>query len=204
MAEPIFTTPSAWAGGYHMLAINLDQRSDDRSRAAMAALLSYPQLDAWYLDRNQEPGEQARVDASGAVEDHRFGVLTLPNGKKLACGCYIFHLEYEPDWLEFFIPLASIEKIYPTGGYPFGPPQGYADWQREMDRALVDVARHIYQSVPFQAALIGFELDLDEMEQVYWDAIAELPPQNLHNGYLWAGANGLEWHPPGEQSHQPE
>lgn len=202
MGEPIFTAPSAWLNGYYKLAINLEQRSDDHARAAMAALLSYSKLDAWYLDRDKEPQNQPRVDASGRVEDHRFGVLTLPNERKLPCGCYIFHLEYEPDWLEFFIPLASIDKVYPTRSYPFGPPQGYAQWQQEIDLAFVEVARHIYRHVAFPAGLIGFELDLDEMEQIYLNSVAELPPEDLHNGYLWAGANGLEWHPPGERPNQ--
>lgn len=200
MAEPIFTAPNAWLDGYYMLAINLEQRSDEHSRAAMTALLSYPQLNAWYSNRDKEPQEQHRVDASGPVEGHHFGVLTLPNGQKIPCGCFIFHLEYEPDWLEFFIPLASIDKIYPTGGYPFGPPQGYTDWQREIDLALVGVARHIYRHVPFPAGLIGFELDIDEMEQVYWNSVAELRPENLKTGLLWAGENGLEWHPPADPS----
>jgi hypothetical protein len=201
--EPIFTAPEAWIGGFYELAINLEQRSDEHSRAAMAALLSYPKLDGLYLERNKEPQDQPRVDASGRVEDHHFGVLTLPNGGKLPFGCYIFHLEYEPDWLEVFIPLGSINKFYPTEGYPFNPTmQVYMKWQQEIDLALVDAARHIYRHVSFPSGLIGFELDVDEMEQLYWDSVAELPPDNLHRGYLWAGKNGLEWHPPGEQSNQ--
>jgi len=203
LPEPIFTAPEAWLGGFYEMAINLEQRSDEHSRAAMAALLSYPKLDAWYLDRDKEPQDQSRVDASGPVETHRFGVLTLPNGNKLPCGCYIFHLEYEPDWLEVFIPLGSIDKFYPTEGFPFNSSvSGYSKWMQEVDLALVGVARHIYAHVPFPSGLIGFELDVDDMEYVYWNSVAGLPPEDQHNGYLWAGKNGLEWHPPGEQSNQ--
>lgn len=160
MGEPIFTVPDAWLNGFYTLAINLVERSDEHSQAAMAALLSYPKLEGWYLKRDKEPEDQPRVDASGPVKSHRFGVFTLLNGKRVPCGCYIFHLEHEPDWLEFFVPLASIDKIYPTGGYPFGPPQGYTRWQQEIDLAMVEVARHIYKHVSFPSGLIGFELDI--------------------------------------------
>ncbi|MGC2695002.1 MAG: hypothetical protein WA738_04350 [Candidatus Angelobacter sp.] len=197
MADLIFTPPDAWANGFYTLAIDLNERSDEHSRAALVSLLSYPALDGWYLNRNKEPYEQPRVDASGPVENHRYGVLTLPNGKKVPCGCYIFHTQQvEPDWLELFIPLAAIDKIYPTGGFPFGPSQGYTAWQQEIDLALVEVARHVYRQVPFAAGMIDFEPDLDDMEYLFWNAVAQIPPENLRSGFLWAGANGLEWHPP--------
>lgn len=203
MAEPVFTAPHAWLDGYYTLVLNLEQRSDEHARAAMSALLSYPKLEAWYLDRNKEPQDQPRVDASGPVKDHRFGVLTLPDGNKLPCGCYIFHMDYEPDWLELFIPLASISKIYPTGSFPFGPWQGYAEWQQRIDLALVDLARHIHRIVPFPAGLIGFEVGVNEMEELYYCSVAGLPPEKPFNSYLWAGEDGLEWHPAAER-HDPE
>jgi hypothetical protein len=203
VAEPFFTARDAWLNGFYKLAIDLTERSDEHSRAALNALLSYPRLDGWYMNRDIEPHEQPRVAANGPVRDHHFGVLTLPNGKKLPCGCYIFHTGQEPDWLEFFIPLASIDNIYPTGAFPFGPSQGYTEWEQEIDLALVEVARHLHKHVPFPAGLIGFEVDLNEMEYVYWSAVAEVVPEKLRYGFLWAGADGLEWHPPGEKPPEP-
>jgi hypothetical protein len=49
VAESIFTAPSAWLGGFYTLAIDLADRSDEYSRAALKALLSYPRLAGWYL-----------------------------------------------------------------------------------------------------------------------------------------------------------
>jgi hypothetical protein len=49
VAEPIFTAPSAWLSGFYTLAIDLADRSDEHSRAAMKALLSYPRFTGWYL-----------------------------------------------------------------------------------------------------------------------------------------------------------
>jgi hypothetical protein len=196
LPDLIFTAPDAWSNGFYTLAIDLVERSDEHSRDALIALKSYPLLDGWYLERGREPQEQPRVNTGGPIGDHRYGVLTLPNGKKTPCGCFIFHTEFEPDWLEFYIPLASLDRIYPTGSFPFGVSQGYMDWEREVDLALVEVARHIYQHVPFPAGVIGFEPRRDDMETIYWSAVSGVPPEKMWNGYLWAGASGLEWHPP--------
>jgi len=196
--ERIFTAHNAWLNGFYKLVINLVERSDEHSRDALIALKSCSLLDAWYLERDKEPHQQPRVNAGGDIRDHRFGVLTLPNEKKVPCGCYIYHQEYPPDWLEFFIPVASLDKIYPTGSFPFGGSQGYTDWEREVDSTLVEVARHLYKLVPFPAGIIGFEPRLDDMETIYLSSVSELPPEGLSNGFLWAGSDGLEWHPPGQ------
>jgi len=197
LPERIFTPSDAWANGFYLLIVNLEQRSDDHSRAALEAVQSYPRLDGWYLERDKEPHEQPRVqNAGGDLRNHRYGIFTLPNGKKVPCGCFIFHTDYEPDWLEFYLPLAALDKIYPTGAFPFGESQGYTDWEREVDLALFDLARHLHQQVRFPAGLIGFEPRRDDMEEIYHSAIAGIPPENLWNGYVWAGPNGLEWRPP--------
>jgi hypothetical protein len=197
LPERLFTPREAWSNGFYLLIIDLEERSDDHSRAALEAVQSYPLLDAWYLERDKEPFEQPRVkNAGGGLRDHRYGVLTLPNGKKVPCGCFIYHQEYEPDWLEFYIPLAALDKIYPTGAFPFGQSQGYTDWEREVDLALFEVARHIYSQIPFPAGIIGFELRVDDMEEIYRSGVTGVPPEGLWNGYVWAGENGLEWHPP--------
>jgi hypothetical protein len=108
----------------------------------------------------------------------------------------VFHAEHEPDWLEFFLPLGSVNRFYQTGGFPFGPSVGYQDWQREIDLALVEVARHLYRQVPFPDALIDFEPDLSDFDDLYSSALAGLPPEKPRYGLLWSGPGGLEWHPP--------
>jgi len=196
VTEPIFTHPDAWFGGFYTLAINLGERSDEHSRAALNALPSYPLLNGWYKERNREPHEQPRIVQSKAIADHHLGVLNLSSGNKLACGCFVFQMEYEPDWLEFFLPLGSIGRFYSTGAFPFGPSAGYTDWKREIDLALVEVARHLYRQVPFRAGLIDFEPDVNDLEELYLSSVAELPPEKPRYGLLWSGASALEWHPP--------
>ncbi|HET9839462.1 MAG TPA: hypothetical protein VFR84_14620 [Candidatus Angelobacter sp.] len=199
MPERIFTPRDSWSNGFYLLIINLEQRSDDHSRSALEAVQTYPQLDGWYMEREKEPYEQPRVkNAGGDLRNHRYGVFTLPNGKKVPCGCFVFHTDYEPDWLEFYIPLAALDKIYPTGAFPFGVSQGYTDWEREVDSALFELARHIHQYLPFPAGIIGFEPRVDDMQEIYSSAVTGVPPHDLRNGYVWSGENGLEWHPPAQ------
>jgi len=197
LPERIFTPRECWLNGFYLLIIDLEDTSDDHSRAALETVQSYPLLDGWYLERDKEPHEQPRVkNAGGEIGEHRYGVFTLPNGKKVPCGCFIFHTDYEPDWLKFYIPLAALDKIYPTGAFPFGASQGYTDWEREVDLALFEVARHVYSRVPFPAGIIGFEPHVGDLETIYYSAVSGIPPEKLWNGYLWAGKNGLEWRPP--------
>jgi len=47
--------------GFTTLAIDLGERSDEHSRAALNALPSYPLLNGWYKDRKREPHEQPRI-----------------------------------------------------------------------------------------------------------------------------------------------
>lgn len=197
MPERIFTPREAWLNGFYLLIINLEQGSDDRSRAALEAVQSYPLLDGWYMERDKEPQDQPRVkNAGGDLNNHRYGVLTFPNGKEVPCGCFVFHTGYEPDWLKFYIPLAALDKIYPTGAFPFGGSEGYTEWEREVDLALFEIARHLYQRMTFPAGIIGFEPRVSDLETIYYSSIAGIQPEKLWNGYIWAGPEGLEWHPP--------
>lgn len=199
MPERIFTPRDSWSNGFYLLIINLEQRSDDHSRSALEAVQTYLLLDGWYMERDKEPHEQPRVkNAGGDLRNHRYGVFTLPNGKKVPCGCFVFHTDYEPDWLEFYIPLAALDKIYPTGAFPFGVSQGHTDWEREVDSALFELARHIHQYLPFPAGIIGFEPRVDDMQAIYSSAVTRVPPHDLRNGYVWSGEDGLEWHPPAQ------
>jgi len=197
LPERVFTPREVWLNGFYLLIIDLEQRSNDHSRSALEAVQTYPLLDGWYMEREKEPYEQPRVqNAGGDLRTHRYGVFTLPNGKKVPCGCFIFCTDYEPDWLELYLPLASLDRIYPTGTFPFGTSQGYTDWEGEVDQALFGLACHIYNQFPFSAGVIGFEPRTDDLETIYRSAVAGIPPEKLRSGYIWAGESGLEWHPP--------
>jgi hypothetical protein len=88
--EQIFTVPEAWVGGHYTLAINLVERSDKRSWAALNALTSYPLLNGWYESRNREPHEQSRITEREAIEKHHLGALSLPNGTSLRAAALCF------------------------------------------------------------------------------------------------------------------
>jgi hypothetical protein len=85
MEERVFTADDAWAGGFYELAIEIGSRSDERLRAALAAIWQHPDLDGCYLERNREPSEQLRrLPASIEGGSHPRGIARLPNGSRVA------------------------------------------------------------------------------------------------------------------------
>ncbi|HZJ46676.1 MAG TPA: hypothetical protein VFD63_23070 [Pyrinomonadaceae bacterium] len=191
-----FTKEGVWWGGFYELAFELGDRSDERLSAALSALWSHPSLDGCYLDREKEPSEQVRVDAGEHTSEttHLQGLVTLPNGKKIACGSVNIREESGPDWLDFYIPLAALGEAYPVGPYPFHQTEvSSKGWQSEIDSHLVGIARLVYSALPFRLALVGWEVSGESYAiQLTQDGI----PEERYEGYLWPSDGKLEWYPP--------
>ena len=199
MGEQIFTAPGAWLNGFYTLAVDLAQRSDAHSLKALNYVRTHPLIDGWYWDGDQEPAVQPRVEDLTEIPDrHVRGLLTLPSGNKVACGCFIYHFEDEEDWLELYVPLGSVDRIYSTGAYPFVATAKDSEWQRELDTALVAVALSFYEHIKFPDALVGFEPGYERMNDLRIDALCGTRPDEHPVGILWAGPEGLEWYPPME------
>jgi hypothetical protein len=73
------------------------------------------------------------------------------------------------------------------GGYPFDERSG-ADsltWRAPLDRWLADVAVIVHAEVPFQRALIGFEVDEE----------ADVAADQRHAAVLVPGPTGVAYRP---------
>src|SRR5262245_29820054 len=104
MADRLFTRDDAWYGGFFELALEVGPRSDDRLRAALAALWSHTDLDGCYDDHLREPSDQPRVQPRlGESGSHLHGVARLPNGAHVACGSCLIREDEGPDWLVFYL-----------------------------------------------------------------------------------------------------
>jgi hypothetical protein len=197
MAEQIFTARGAWLNGFYTLAVDLAQRSDANSLKALNYVRTHPLIDGWYWDGDREPAAQPRVGELSEIPDrHVRGLLTLPSGHKVACGCFIYHFEDEEDWLELYVPLGSVDRIHSTGAYPLVETEKDFEWQRELDTALVAVALSLYEHIKFPDALVGFEPGYDAMQEARMHALLGTPPEERVTGILWKGPEGLEWYPP--------
>ncbi len=191
--QSLFTAESAWFGGFYELALEVGPRSDDRLRAALAAVWSHPDLDGCYTDCFREPADQPRLMPTW-LEDgsHLLGVARLPNGLRVACGtCMIREENGGPDWLYLYLPLGSLGNAYPVGGFPFGSEADWpGPWRDEVEDWLAEVGQWVAQSASFRLGLIGFEVS----GQAYAaDLAVQGVPAERFVGYLWPSGGSVRY-----------
>jgi hypothetical protein len=190
----LFTADSAWYGGFYELALEVGPRSDDRLRAALAAVWSHPDLDGCYTDRAREPADQPRFPPDLLDEgSHLLGTARLPNGEQVACGtCLIREVDDGSDWLDFYLPLGSLGTAYPIRGFPFGSATDWpGPWRHEVEDWLAEVGLWVARSVSFQLGLIGFEVS--GMTDAA-DIAAQGVPTERFVGYLWPSGQAVGYH----------
>jgi hypothetical protein len=189
----LFTSADAWNGGHYELAMDLGPHSDARTIEALRRLWTYPLLEGCYLHRDQAPKSQSRIIPSQHFDEKLYGIATLEN-TKVPCGSFLCRFEDRSDWLEFYLPLASLERIYPIEGYPFKEGADYHDWQRKLDPWLTGIAKHVFQEIPFLIALIGFEVEITRISSE--TVLSAGVPKVRSEGILLPKDKALEWYPP--------
>ena len=127
-------------------------------------------------------------------QGHLYGIATLPNGKRVACGTCPVRLDDGSDWLDLYIPLGALGKAHPIGPYLFNEDEASCKgWQVPLDNWLVELGKLVFSVVPFKLGLIGWEVS----GHTYAREILEKGiPEQRYVGYLWPHEGELEWHPP--------
>ncbi len=157
-----FTDGENWTGGFYELAILLGPSDDDRLDAALRAVWADPRLTGCYADRHREPQQQPVVEPSASslrASGYLRGLAVLPSGAVIVCGVSVVR-EEDPalDWIVFYLPLGALSRVDPrVGGFPFGS-QDSLGWRRAIDEWLGALATRVFSAVPFDYALIGFEV----------------------------------------------
>lgn len=150
-----------WWGGFYELSLLLGAADDHRLDRAVRSL--------WRAAGVQECrvgfGPLGVEPSAAALHEHGHlrGWLTLPSGARMVCGALVHRYEGIDD-LVLYLPLGALERVeHRVGGYPFDERSGVESlaWRAPLDRWLADVAVAVYADVPFQRALIGFELNGD-------------------------------------------
>lgn len=195
-----FVEKESWLGGWYEIEIELARSSNERLELALRTVWSHQSLDGCYLNRDQEPGLQARVSPPyPATEGHLYEMARLPNGATTVCGTFVCRFESDGpsasrDLLALYFPLGSLSKAYPIGGYPFSDAKDAAPWRVELDHWLVNIGEFVYQRAAFSLALVGFEVDFPNVSS---EVIGRTGiPKVRYDGYLWPGARGLQWYAP--------
>jgi hypothetical protein len=139
-------------------------------QTATRALLSAAGIDGLWRNAPEHP-EQIEGDTwtlrdmSGAR--HLHGLVQLPSGQAVICGVTaIRELGGGDDWLYVYLPLAALRRLDTRiGAYPFGPDglPSSLTWRKPLDDWLARLAIEVRRAVSFKLALIGFEVDVDEV-----------------------------------------
>ncbi len=193
--DRIFTQDQVWLGGFYELNLELASASRYAVRQALVTMWNTPQLEGCYLRNDVEPSEQMELSPLDYDhEGHWYGVATLANGKRLACGTFSCIFKEYGGWTTLYIPLSALHTVYPVDGFPFNPKAGPTQelWIREVNAWFKDVAESIYPDVRFKIALIGYEVDILALKRQLIFGI----PSERWDGLLIPVDGRLVWYPP--------
>ena len=148
MQKKLFTNKDTWSGGFYELAMEISADDMNQIKDILQAILTFPPFTGYYLDMNVEPEEQIRQDVNAIKIDpdilpHFLGILTLPNGKKSACGVCLITEDQERCWVDFYLPMGALAEVYNVGAYPFGDFETSPKWQEPVDDWLYKIGFHI-------------------------------------------------------------
>ncbi len=174
-----------WTGGFYELILLLGPADDARLDLAVRSLWRAAGVQQCHTRSGAVLAEPGAV----ALEEHGhlLGTLTLPTGARTVCGGLLSRYEGVDD-LALYLPLGALSRTdRRIGGYPFGERSGHESlaWRAPLDRWLADVAITVHADVPFQRALIGFEVDED----------ADVTADGRYAAALLPGPAGMTFHP---------
>lgn len=164
LSASAFTLADNWNGGFYELSFEVSG-GDAALQRALSALWPAAGVDGCFGSRDREPADQDPVPLTlASLEEHGHlrGVLALPSGHRVVCGCLATRAQDGPEWLTLYLPLGALGRTDARiDAFPFGPGGGPSslEWRRPLDERLASAARAVLAEAPFDLALIGFELD---------------------------------------------
>ncbi|MEV6595578.1 hypothetical protein AB0M36_01800 [Actinoplanes sp. NPDC051346] len=178
-----------WTGGFYELSLSLGVPNDDKLDRAIRSVWRAAGVQGCLVGHPSGRGFVEVEPSAAALHEHGHlrGTLTLPSGDRVVCGGFSGRYE-DGDEVELYLPLGALARSdRRIGGYPFDERSGVESltWRVQLDQWLADVAATVYADVPFQRALIGFEIDGD----------ADITADQRYAAVLLPSAHGLDYHP---------
>jgi hypothetical protein len=178
-----------WTGGFYELCLVLGEADDRNLDRAVQSLWRAADVHGCRVRRASGSGFADVEPTVNALHEHGHlrGTLALPSGARTVCGGFV-HRYGGTDTLEFYLPLGALARVdHRIGGYPFDERSGVESltWRGALDRWLADVAAAVYADVPFQHALIGFEVDEDR----------DISADQRRAAVVMPGPDGLDYRP---------
>jgi hypothetical protein len=197
-------TEQVWLGGFYELAMEYEPWSEASLNEALRALWHSPDLEGCYLRFDIEPSEQQRVTPSVArleAPGHFYGIATLPDGKKVACGTFVVREERGSAWIGLYLPMGALATVYPVGAYPFEQDASSQAWREPLEKWLAGIGESVFSQIGFRLGLVGYEVSGTVSAN---DLLASGIPEKKLIGYLYPADNQLFWYPTNQwhQAHQ--
>ena len=195
MSTASFVLRCNWVGGFYELAIELGDRDDDRLGLALSTCWDRPGVEGCYLHTDVEPADQVRLAPTLDLLErtgHLYGLASVSPLPTLVCGCVAVRELSGRDWFCFYLPMGALSDAdHRVGAYPIGDADDSLQWREVVDDWLVELARDIFRTVPFELALIGAEVS----GEVYARDLGEGVPTERAFGYLVPHDKDLEYFP---------
>jgi hypothetical protein len=123
-----------------------------------------------------------------------YGLAALSPNRVVLCSTIPCREEGGADWLYFSLQLGSLISVLPIGAFPFDDGSDLS-WRVGLDAWLCRIANHVYDSVRFRLALVGW---IDGGTESAATIAATGVPSERWLGYLLPDGNGLRWYPPNQ------
>lgn len=193
--KKIFTQPDAWTGGHYGLDIRLPNNQEKTIQDTLNEVWNHPTLEGCFLRPDLEPAAQSKeMPLVKNAQGHLYGIANLPNGERVASGCFLSDYEDDSCWFCLYLPLGALGDAYPVGGYPFVDEQEESPetWMKEVNSWLKGIAETVYQRVKFRIGVIGFEVNYFDLEKQLEKGV----PDERWDGILIPNGKQLLWYPP--------
>lgn len=193
LTKTYFTNPDTWHGGFYELSLNITGLTQDSVLNLLKLIWQHPSLKGCYLWRNKEPYLQERVEPS--IENlgagyHVFGLATMPNGVKIACGTVFIGGDTPDDlsWLNLYLPDGALDEAYNIQALPVDIDE-YDYMMSNIESWFATLAQDVYAQHKFSLGLIGYEVYGD------LDMIANGVPNKRDMGFLVSENGELKYYP---------
>jgi hypothetical protein len=152
-----FLEQENWHGSYYELAIEYCPVGDDQQLLkAVQAFSEIPCLTSLWFERTSFGGPPDMLQSLERFGGPTlYGLLEVDQSQRIGCLLKIIREQDGSDWLDFSIPTGMLELVFDVD-YPLLV--GNNPWIPQVDQILLDIAEAVYQSSPFNLAIIGEEV----------------------------------------------
>lgn len=177
MDRATYCNPDTWRAFEFELGLEYRSTADDqRLVRAVEQLWRHSRLTGPWPSR-EEYGHSVHITPDMLPRDGMlslYGLLELFDGRKAACSAWVVRPADGSDSLSLGLPGGMLERLFPVAYNPMSVKRN--PWLGEIERLFADIAEWVYNTAPFELAVLG------ECASALAVDAAELTPEALVPG----------------------